>query len=372
MATKLLSDQWKCGKCNQRCGHCICDDLRREKRAQKNQPKTKQPPGQREWEKSVAHLHHRIEPITSYEENFRHGHWTVRRSKVRSALVKSGTNSFAMDRWDNCGSGCIIQWSESLSRHRVRGNYCKSKHCEPCMRAKSNLIAANLRNKLAEGTQREFRFLTFTLRHNNQPLKQQVQRLYKCFKVLRNTKLWKTSQNGGAFTLEVKRTTEANPPKFSTPAIDSAEKDQVKPKWHPHIHVISSGNWIDQNELRTEWLKITGDSHIVDVRKLDGKRDVAAYVCKYVAKGTSPGVWDSAEDAAEWIEATKGVRTCATYGSWRGFALCKPSATAEDWESLGRLDKVIGESRQGSHSASLLLLKLRPPGGTDFDACDPP
>jgi len=42
--------------------------------------------------------------------------------------------------------------------------------------------------------------------------------------------------------------------------------------WHPHIHVIVLlDDWLDQGKLSREWHKITGDSFIVDIRRI-GKR----------------------------------------------------------------------------------------------------
>ena len=41
--------------------------------------------------------------------------------------------------------------------------------------------------------------------------------------------------------------------------------------WHPHLHaIVSLDDYIDQDKLSQEWLDITGDSHIVDIRKVSG------------------------------------------------------------------------------------------------------
>lgn len=41
--------------------------------------------------------------------------------------------------------------------------------------------------------------------------------------------------------------------------------------WHPHLHaVVILNDWIDQEKLSQEWLNITGDSYIVDVRSIKG------------------------------------------------------------------------------------------------------
>jgi len=39
--------------------------------------------------------------------------------------------------------------------------------------------------------------------------------------------------------------------------------------WHPHLHmVLLVDEWIDRDKLSDQWLAITGDSHIVDVRRV--------------------------------------------------------------------------------------------------------
>jgi len=74
--------------------------------------------------------------------------------------------------------------------------------------------------------------------------------------------------------------------------------------WHPHVHMICLlTDWIDQKALSQEWEEITGDSFIVDIRRIkpkDGGKggvDIASgllEVCKYSLKFqdlTLPDTW---------------------------------------------------------------------------------
>jgi hypothetical protein len=73
--------------------------------------------------------------------------------------------------------------------------------------------------------------------------------------------------------------------------------------WHPHIHaLVMLDDFIDQKALSDEWLDITGDSFIVDIRRIRGKAnagglDIASAlleVCKYALKFhdmTLPDTW---------------------------------------------------------------------------------
>ena len=74
-------------------------------------------------------------------------------------------------------------------------------------------------------------------------------------------------------------------------AYEFTKKDEGD--WHPHIHMLCLlDSYIDQKALSAEWQAITGDSFIVDVRKIKGSLntgglDIASAmleVCKYSLK----------------------------------------------------------------------------------------
>ena len=86
-------------------------------------------------------------------------------------------------------------------------------------------------------------------------------------------------------------------------AYEFTKKDEGD--WHPHIHMlVLLDSYIDQKALSAEWLAITGDSFIVDIRKITGKAnagglDIASAmleVCKYSLKFhdmTLPDTWEA-------------------------------------------------------------------------------
>lgn len=290
-----------------------------------------------------------VPPATNVETIFRHSHWKERRQKVRAALMSVCTGDFAMNRFDECGSECAVEYNPVLKKHRVRGNYCKCRHCEPCMRARGNKMARNLRTRLDIQANGRYRFITLTLKHNDKPLREQITRIYASFKALRATKWWKSSQRGGATVLEVKRNAKSN-------------------AWHVHLHIVAEGDFIHKDDLSNAWHQVTGDSFITDIRRLDSGKDAAHYVCKYVSKGTSGDVWETPDLAAEWITATKGVRVCATFGTWRGYALMAKPAEEEGWVKVCSLNDLVHSVQRGEAWAEAALLSLRPPGASD-DSC---
>ncbi len=284
------------------------------------------------------------QPIADPDETwFRHCNWQRTRDLVRAALVRTGHSTQVLDRWDNCGAECLVEWSESEGRYRLSGSYCHSRHCRPCMKAKGDLIALNLKSKLEADPLKpgdDYRFITLTWKHESRPLVDQLKSLRQAFAELRQHPIWKDSQRGGAVMLEC----HAN------------ERNE----WHPHLHVMSEGQFIHQRELADAWFKISGGSFKVTVQKIAGPKDVGFYVAKYVTKGTKDDVWDDPALADEWTLATKGLRTCATYGTWRGFRLLKHDKTddATDWKPVGLLSRIIAAAYAGSLADQNLLTGL--------------
>ena len=293
----------------------------------------------RKDDRTANYYEHYTPPATRLEEGFRHTHWRKRREKVKAALARTGSGEIAKERFSACGSDARVEWNEEKKKYRIKANYCHHRHCEPCAKAKANRIAANLKDRLEENPNEKFRFITLTQRSNDAPLAQQIATLYRNFKKLRNTRLWKQTQVGGAFFLEVKRNGN---------------------HWHAHLHVIAAGAFIRVHELSAEWMKVTGDSFIVDVRLINSANDAAFYVTKYLAKGTSPEVWLQDDTAEEWITASKGVRTCATYGTWRGFKLMEPRPDNGTWTMIEKLDTLISRSLTGDAEACAILKELLP------------
>ena len=278
-----------------------------------------------------------VPPAKPEETTFRHAGWKDRREKVRAALARTHARPQILERFDACGSDARVEWSEEQKKHRIRANYCHHRHCQPCAKAKANNIARNLKSRIENNTRPTFRFITLTQKKSDQPLEQQIAKLYANFKKLRSTRLWKSTQIGGAFILEVKRNGD---------------------HWHAHLHVIAEGNFIRVHELSDQWLAVTGESFVVDVRIINSATGAAHYVTKYLAKSADAEVWNNDAAADEWITASKSVRSCATYGTWRGFRLNEITPDTGDWTPIGSLVTVIARSRAGDPSACAILKSL--------------
>lgn len=93
--------------------------------------------------------------------------------------------------------------------------------------------------------------------------------------------------------------------------------------WHPHVHMIALvDRWIDQEALSQEWYSVTGDSFIVDVRRIKpnkrhGTLDITSgllEVLKYAVK------FHDLDLELNWeaYEVLKGKRLLGSFGVLRG------------------------------------------------------
>ena len=101
-------------------------------------------------------------------------------------------------------------------------------------------------------------------------------------------------------------------------------------EWHPHVHMFALlDTWIDQEHLSETWHEITGDSFIVDIRRVKkdkqyGYSNAAAEVCKYALKFGDLSV----ENTWEAFKVLKGKRLSGAFGSLWGVKV--PENLADD------------------------------------------
>lgn len=101
-------------------------------------------------------------------------------------------------------------------------------------------------------------------------------------------------------------------------AVYSYEITNKKKGWHPHVHILAlctKGNSIDPYKLSAEWQSVTGDSKIVDVRKI--KKDITSgfmEVLKYAMKFSDLTL----EQNFHAYEMLKGKRMLSSFGKFWG------------------------------------------------------
>lgn len=184
-----------------------------------------------------------------------------------------------------------------------------------------------------------FRFFTFTLKPKNETLVQNVTRLLRCWRKVRESSCWKTTQTGGAAFLEVKR------------GLNSGS-------WHSHLHVIGKGKFIKNTDLQNAWRKITGDSFIVDIRLCREAEAAVSYCTKYASKPFDPTLLANDSDLDEAMIALKSRRMVSTYGEWRGTPL-EQKPDDQDLIPVGPLAALVERANHGDQEATSILEQLK-------------
>ncbi len=76
--------------------------------------------------------------------------------------------------------------------------------------------------------------------------------------------------------------------------------------WYCNLHAIVVGDYVPQKQISAEWMGLTGDSYVVDIRKVkpEEKRFAIAYITKYLTK---PLENMARQEPRRVVEATKGL-----------------------------------------------------------------
>lgn len=229
---------------------------------------------------------------------------------------------------ERCLEAALLMESECGTHTAVREMRCKSKVCPLCYQIR----AREIRDRMTEAIKplRNRKLLTLTLKSVNAPLRDQLINLRRCWRKLRNRKLWRecvdVEGGGGVGVVEITRNKKTG-------------------LWHPHIHAVIGGNYMPQDRLSALWKKITGNSKIVDIRAADAAES-AEYLTKhmnverYLAKGAD--LSDFTDEAlAEWATNIHAMRFVETFGPLRAVNLedMADALDAEDFNVGDSLEK---------------------------------
>lgn len=179
------------------------------------------------------------------------------------------------------------------------------------------------------------KFLTITIKHTDQPLGEQLTSLYSNWQRLRQLKVITKKCRGGIWFFQLCFNPKHN-------------------EWHPHLHCIIDSDYISHNYLSRQWLRLTGDSKVLDIRTVRDPKDVAAYVARYAAR---PAQLEnlSAKRCIELVTSMHGKRMCGVWGSARGLSL-RPHklADADKWQRVGSYTTVLNTAAFDPASKAIL------------------
>ena len=176
---------------------------------------------------------------------------------------------------------------------RVSSRKCGLRWCPLCARVRRFLLCSQVSSWLQ--TLRKPKFFTFTLRHSDAPLADQINRLYKCFRNLRLMLPVKKRLRGGIWFFQI-------------------TKSQTDGRWHPHLHCLVDSSYFPQSYLSELWLTATGNSDIVDCRAVRDLEKAAHYVARYSSAPADLRYLDLC-DSLELVQALHGRRLVGKWGS---------------------------------------------------------
>jgi len=269
---------------------------------------------------------------------FRHSGWHAHRVRVWQSLCRTAASSTRRCAFRDCGRHCYVLRSlKDPSKHVLAFSACHDRLCVPCANGRSKSIANAVAVRLHNAT---CRFLTLTLRSAGEPLAPLLDRLYDAFSRLKRTRFWRKRVGGGVAFLEVTRNPNTG-------------------FWHPHLHVLTHGTYIDQPQLQALWHRLTKTSHIVDIRLVRCPDHAIRYVCKYASKPCDPKLSHNPSTLDELTVALQGRRMVISFGDWADLKLtAKP--TKGEWVNTGSIDAWAERAATGDDSAWQVLCTLAP------------
>lgn len=244
-----------------------------------------------------------VETLQLDESLVRHVGWADVRAKVWKALRAAHVTTARLERFAECGSGLWLLSRPADLSMRLSCNCCRDRWCQPCAATRGRQLASALLAQISD--LERARFVTLTLKHRPCSLRDCLDRLYRSFNALRRRPLWSSAVVGCAVVCEIK-----------------VGRDGL---WHPHLHIICEGGFIDQRALSQDWLAVTGDSSIVDIRLVKNAKTLAFYVVKYVSKSADSTVLLDHDRLLEAVTTLRGRRLAMTAGTWRRLKLLPPA-----------------------------------------------
>lgn len=228
------------------------------------------------------------------------------------------------------------QW---FTRHKETGlvrlayESCKQRWCPLCGSAKVSWITFTVSEWLANRNQPKF--ATFTIKHNEADLDEQLTSLTRNFYNLRRRPEFRKRVRGGIWFFQIKKSAADN-------------------LWHNHYHSVIDSDYFPQAELSQMWERVTHDSRIVDIRIIREPGKVANEVARYAACPCDLSK-NTLQDNVTIYEALHGKRICGSWGTAKGVTLKPPKDDhPELWENIGSRLVVCGLCHSDPNARAIL------------------
>lgn len=213
-------------------------------------------------------------------------------------------------RLKDCRRHAWFVQSKVTKKLRIQSSRCKLRWCPICRDVSRSIVTRAVDDWLQ--IQKYPKMLTLTMKHNDDPLQLQIKHLYDCFRKFRQRAFFHRKVTGGVWFFQLKY-------------------NERSEQWHPHIHCLIAGQFLPHNQLKTLWHKVTGDSHVVDIRPVKDLENASTEVARYA---TSPADLSAVniKQALDIHYATKNRRICGSWGTAKKIKLSpQKQDDTEEW-----------------------------------------
>lgn len=234
--------------------------------------------------------------------------------RVVYSILDGAVESPRVQRLDECRTQAWFVRHAETGQVRVASKQCHVRWCPFCSSARQGFLTAQVASWL-EPVEHP-KLLTVTLKHSTAPLAWQIKNLYKSFIKFRKRSYLKKRIAGGVWFFQIKK----------------SKTDRL---WHPHIHAVISGDYLNHDKLSKLWQNITLTSRVVDIKSIKDKDNAIRHVARYAATPSALADLDL-DDACELVSAMKGLRLVGTWGTARKISLRpKKPDDADKWLNIG-------------------------------------
>lgn len=255
-----------------------------------------------------------------------------------------------------CGRNPWVERCARTGKVRVVSPACKVRFCPRCARLHARRTKARLSTwaeNVATDHANRLRLITLTVQSTNAELKHQLEHLYASYRKLRQRSLWKKATTSAIAVLQVTFNKETQ-------------------QWHPHLHVMQHGRFIDYRKLSEAWRRVTHGSSIVDIRQVRNPDRAADYVARYVSRPLDDDPEMPSSRLVEYVLATKGRRLLIASGD-APLVMPEPEADEHVWEHVDSIAGLIHRATQLHDTAAAAILEQirssepEPPADTLFE-----
>jgi hypothetical protein len=253
-------------------------------------------------------------------------------------------NDNHVEALSGCREHAYFARDKATGEVKIMTDSCRQRWCPMCADQKAKYAKESTRRWIE--TLEKPRFLTLTLKHCEESLKSQIEFLQDCFRRIRYRAFWKRNVTGGIWFLQVHR----------------SKHDQL---WHPHLHILLDGNYMEAAEVSALWDLVTFGSPVINIKQIKDVEYAAKYVARYssrparfvtMKKGTQEvESIMPLDDRIEMITALHGKRLSGTFGTAKAVTLTPPKIeNTSEWQQIGFFDEIVENAATDPNARAVL------------------